>query len=110
MPAPLLRQNKVLVTGANTWTAVHSAVPASRAFVVSKIVVANNGAATTFHLAVGSAASPASADLIALSVSLPVGSVYTETGIVVPTGSFVSAFTTVANAIVVNVFGEEVDN
>lgn len=95
---------------ANTvFDAMGAAVPATRALVVSKIVVVS-AVAQTVALYLGSSAT--STTVIAWALSLSAGQVYTETGLVVLAGERIYAQTNnaVATNLVVAVFGEEVDN
>jgi hypothetical protein len=104
MANPLLRRVAVAAFTANTDTTVVSAVPAARALVISKIVVANtSGGSLTFRVLVGGAA-------IAYDIPLAAAQVYTETGLVAATGETVQARSSILNGITVTVCGEEVDN
>lgn len=105
MAAPILRRYSATVSAvANAFTAVGSAVPASRALVISKITVTNGTAASsTFTLRVGGAA-------VAQSVALGPGGVYTENGLVALAGESVDCSASVASSLVVSIFGEETDN
>lgn len=84
-------------------------IPAGRALVISKITVANTSSTTaaTVTIYVGS---NTATDYIAVNVSVAAGQVYTETGLVALAGEYVGFTSNVASNLVVNLFGEEVDN
>lgn len=107
MAVPVLRRygSGAFAAGLGTTTTIVAAVPANRALVVSKIVVANSAAASVkFNIIV------AGATYLVNGMSLPVNQVYTETGLVLVAGDTLVASTDTANGISVTLFGEEVDN
>lgn len=101
MAAVLLRRSSVSLTTTSATTVV-SAVPASRALVISKILIAASGS-STITITVGG--SP-----IVSGLALTAGQVYTETGLVLLTTETITATAGTASVLVVSVFGEEVDN
>lgn len=107
MAARSLKHYTYAQVASGTWQAVGTAPAAGRALVGKVIVTVN--AAATINLAV-SAGVPVAADLIAASIVLNLGEVYTETGVVILAGEQVRIFAGVANAVNVTVIGEEVDN
>jgi hypothetical protein len=100
MAAATLRHYSAALTNTSATTLV--TVPASRALVISKIVVAASGAATV-TLTVGG-------QDIATALPLTAGQVYTETGLVALAAETVTATASAGNTLIVHVFGEEVDN
>lgn len=105
MPAPKLVSYGLNVYGASTQTVVVPAVPAGRALVISKITItpAPGVSSQTFRLVLNGR-------WAALDVVINLGEVYTETGLVVPSGSTLEFSSSVANGCHVIVFGQEVDN
>lgn len=99
--ASTLRRNSVALTTTGATTVV-SAVPSSRALVVSRVLVAASGSSTV-TLTVGGTN-------IVTALSMTAGQVYTETGLVVLAGETITATAGTASQLVVSVFGEEVDN
>lgn len=109
MALPVLRRYSLATVAVNTGTLVGSLTPANKALVVSKVIVATAPQATVlFHMSIGT--TWAASTNIAVNVNLPSGSTYTETGLVIPAGEGLWVYTTTANGIFVNLFGEEVDN
>lgn len=100
MASPTLRHYSASLTATTATTLL--TVPTSRALVIGKITVAASGAAT-ITLTVGG-------NNIATALSLSAGQVYTETSLVALASETVTATASVASALVVSVFGEEVDN
>lgn len=107
MALPLLRRIQLSAMAAATNTNIlPAAIPAGRAFVISKVTVANQtGATLTFTLFITGSGAP-----IAQTVSLAVGQVYTEAGIVLTAGDNMGINCSVANGVAVHLFGQEVDN
>lgn len=107
MPAPLLRRITGNTSAANTLTAVGGAVPVNRAFVASKVVLVNNtgGTIKVSQALFGGAH-------FATGISLAPGELYTESGLVALGGDTVCQVQTdtAGTALLVSVFGEEVDN
>lgn len=101
MATPTLRHYSSSLTTTAATTVV-SAVPTARALVISKICVAASGT-STITLTIGG-------QPIASTFSLTAGQVYTETGLVALATETVVATAGTASALVVSVFGEEVDN
>lgn len=115
MPAPILRHYRWLnAAAAGTWEQVGGfTVPANRALVISKIIVVNvHTTAIATNAAISQGAAPATgAEYIFRSISIAVGEVYTETGLVMVAGEQLYSFQNVGGGVVAyNVFGQEVDN
>lgn len=108
MAAPTLKRFTANSSAtANTAVVVVPAVGATRALVISKIVVSNvsGNSAVVFSLLInGTAIAPA------VNVPLLAGEVYGETGVVLVAGDTLQVQSTVASGVQVNVFGQEVDN
>lgn len=111
MAPPSLKHYAAVSGNASTWTPIHAAVGAGRALVISKIVVANGSVGTcTFNLAIGDSGNTGQTN-IARDITLAAGQVYTETGLVAVAGEYVRVAASIGGGgVVVNVFGEEVDN
>lgn len=109
MAAPKLQRYAFSPTAATTWQAVHAAVPAARALVVSRLTVAALQS-TRVYVAIAATAGGGDADRVMQDVALAAGEVYTESGLVIPAGQFVSVYATVITGLGVGVFGQEVDN
>ncbi len=108
MALPLLKHYMGQPSANNTWTNITGNVPAGRALVISKIVVAAD-LGTVFYIATKNSAT--SGERIVSSMPISAGQTYTENGIVIITGEaiWINVTTNFAN-IHCNVFGEEVDN
>lgn len=100
MAASTLRHYSATLSTTSATTVL--TVPTARALVIGKITVAASATAT-ITLTIGGSA-------IATALSLSAGQVYTETGVIALATETVVATASVASALVVNVFGEEVDN
>lgn len=86
-----------------------AAVAAARAQVLNAIVTNGTAGPVQFHLSVGAVGG--GNNYIAISVSLNPGDVYKETGVVVLAGEQLwVASVGVANAVICQASGEEVDN
>ena len=104
MAAATLRRYSGGIFAANTLTTVVPAIPAGRALVIGKIIVANvSGAQLTFGIAVGGV-------FVASAISLAPSEVYTESGLVMVAGDNAQVTVTIANGVVASFYGEEVDN
>lgn len=103
MPAPKLRRYSAIPSAATTQVVVVPTLSSTRAFVVSKLVVALfGGGPFTFTVRIGTQS-------VAHGVSLAFGEVYTETGLVVPSGESLT-FEASGTTVVCSAFGQEVDN
>lgn len=112
MPARLLKRFGTATQAAATRVLVGSVVPASRVLVISKITVCNLHTSTvTFALYVGPVSTNYNQGLIAYNMTLNVGQVYTESGLVALAGEGVQIylFGATADLLTVTVHGEEVD-
>ncbi len=104
MPAPTLRRYAVIPGTADTDTALVPAVPAARALVIGKLIVANVSS-TAASLAVIVAGTRIASGLV-----LQASEVYTEAGLIVLAGETIAVRTTVGTALAFTAYGEEVDN
>jgi hypothetical protein len=107
MAAAALRHFQTALSTTSTTSVL--TVPASRALVVSKLLVAyqGGGTAATMTLYAGSGGV---SSIILYSLSMNTGQVYTETGIVLLATEQILAQSNTAGVFSVHVFGEEVDN
>lgn len=101
MAVPLLRRSSVALTTTGA-TIVVSAVPAARALVIGKVIVAASGSSTLTLTAGGT-------DIIT-ALPMTAGQVYTEAGVVLAASETLTATAGTANVLTVSAFGEEVDN
>lgn len=113
MAARALRRYKASPSATGVWTAVQPAVvPASRALVVSKVIVSttNPGGAVKFGLGTGSASGAPRAFTDAQFVAP--GDEYVGGGMILIAGDQFEIFQYdgTANTVYIAVFGEEVDN
>jgi hypothetical protein len=102
MPAPVLRRHSRTVAAANTVETVVPSVSTARALVIGKLTVVTS-TATTFSLLIGGVH-------IVRDMALALGEQYVETNLIVPAGEALTVSAANAGAVVVQAFGEEVDN
>jgi hypothetical protein len=92
-------------------TAITAITPASRALVISKlVVVVATGSSASFHLSIG--ATGGGNNYIATNLAITNAQNYTETGLIVPAGEYLwlAGASTGTGVVSCVVFGEEVDN
>jgi hypothetical protein len=105
MPAPNLRHYSLGSFVVNTWTNVHSAVPANRAL-VGRVVVTNPGTSPVgFHLSHNNGATQ-----IGGLITLYPGEQFEQAGVVLVAGEALAAYVNATNGVHVHFMGEEVDN
>lgn len=106
MAAPILRHYVLGTMAAATATDVFPVVPAGRALVVSKAVVACALTSGTVSFDLRTAGD----HFLIRGLVLSPGEAYTETGLVLPAGDNLRVWVGVADGVDVHVFGQEVDN